>query len=132
MDEIKTLYRRRRNLPTYLKSNGEISSALFLDSKGVSVDIDGNREIDEIITDEERLHLLYNADRQDTLLEYKLKAIHSVSKENCDEKEVYIESAPIEGENRYHALLKRSEDVIILTPSQRKYLARNAKTIKEY
>ena len=43
MDETKTVYRRMRNLPDYIRKDGSISSALFSDRNGVSVDIDTGR-----------------------------------------------------------------------------------------
>lgn len=49
------IYRRVKSKPIFMK-DGRPSSALFKDSKGVSVDRDGGRGLDEIIMDEERLH----------------------------------------------------------------------------
>lgn len=40
MDEIKNVYRRMDDRPLYVKDDGSVSSALFLDSNGVSVNVD--------------------------------------------------------------------------------------------
>lgn len=134
MPEINKLFRRIRNLPLYIKKDGTISSAIYSDSKGVSVDIDDNRNIEDIVSDEERLHILYNGEKIEVDPEgpYKLIAIASTDKINCDEKNVYIELAPIEGENDFHAILKGAENKILLSPGQRKHLVRNTAIIKTY
>ena len=53
MPEINRVFRRIRNLPMYIKEDGTISSAIYSDSKGVSVNIDAGRDISDIIEDEE-------------------------------------------------------------------------------
>ena len=55
----KEVYRRVKSKPVFMKE-GRPSSALFKDSKGVSVDRDAGRNLNDIIVDEERLHALYN------------------------------------------------------------------------
>lgn len=134
MPEINKVFRRIRNLPLYIKKDGTISSAIYSDSKGVSVDIDDNRNIEDIVLDEERLHILYNGEKIEVDPEgpYKLIAIASTGKINCDEKNVCIELAPIEGENDFHAILKGAENRILLSPGQRKHLVRNTAIIKTY
>lgn len=134
MLEINDLFRRIRNIPQYIKSDGTISSAIYLDSNGVSVDADDKRILDEIIKDEERLHYFYNQGRTEDELKgpYKLAMIASVDKNSCVEKNIHIEPSPIEGENPYHVLLKRSESQIPLSGSQRKHLQKNTKIVKKY
>lgn len=133
MPEINDVYRRVRNSPMYIKDNGEISSAIYLDSRGVSVDIDDSRRINDIIADEERIHQHHNEEklRMDPDGPYKLMAIVSVPKDACWEKSVQIELEPVE-DNPYHAILKRLKGKIELTGSQRKHLRDNSKIVKMY
>lgn len=57
MMKINDLYRRMRNKPLlYVKEDGTISSAIYKDSQGGSVDIDDGRDLDTIIQIEEELH----------------------------------------------------------------------------
>ena len=135
MDKIKEIYRRMRNTPLYIKEDGSVTSALFLDSQGVSVDIDAGREIDDIIADEERLHILYHPNMSEDEMKEKeqaLKAIVSVTKSDCDEKDVLLELDPILGENEYHAILRKDVDTIVLTKGQRRHLAQKCKYVKKY
>ena len=134
MPEINKVFRRIRNAPLYIKEDGGISSAVYLDDRGVSVDIDDNRNMDTIIEDEERLHIFYNGKKieEDPEGPYKLLAIAAIDKANCNEKEIYIELAPIKDENDFHAILKGSETKVRLSPSQRKHLARTSAIIKSY
>ena len=76
--------RRVRNKPAFIK-NGGVSSALFKDSKGVSVNKDHRRTEEEIIEDEIRLHNFYNPENTSDFYsnEKKLKAIVSIDKEIC-------------------------------------------------
>lgn len=60
----KEVYRRVKSKPVFM-NNEQLSSALFKDSKGVSVNYDAGRDINEIIEDEERLHKLYNSNLTD-------------------------------------------------------------------
>lgn len=135
MMKINDLYRRMRNKPLlYVKEDGTISSAIYKDSQGVSVDIDDGRDLDAIIQKEEELHKYYN---QEMLLqnpdgEYKLVALLSVSAKTCQDKEVVIEPTPVENINPYHALLKGSETKTLLTNGQSKYLAKNTRVVKSY
>lgn len=133
MPEINDLYRRVRKHPMYIKENGKVSSAIYSDKKGVSVDIDDGRELDTIIKVEEDLHVFYNKPllEEDPEGPYKLVAIAAVSKNVCDEKEVLIELEPVEN-NPYHAILKKSAEKIDLTSSQKKYLADRTRVIKSY
>lgn len=134
MPEINELFRRVRNHPMYIKNDGKVSSAIFLDSHGVSVDIDDCRKLEEIILHEETLHKYYCGDNlaSDPEGSYKLLGIISVTKKQCDEKSVLVEIDPIKEINPYHAILKRSAEKIELTSSQRRYLTNNARVIKSY
>ena len=120
--------RRVRNKPNFIKENG-VSSALFKDSKGVSVNKDHGRTIPVMLLDEERLHRLYcETDEQD---ESMLKAIVSIDRGICESKGVLVRDVPLK-ENKHHSILLRSEEKIQLTDSQAKALARSAKIIKKY
>lgn len=134
MPEINEVFRRVRNHPMYIKEDGTISSAIFSDKKGVSVDIDDGRNLDEIISAEESLHFYYNSERIKDNPEgaYRLLAITSVTKQACDEKQVMIQMDPVENINPYHAVLRRDEEKTELTAGQRKYLSRKMKVIKSY
>lgn len=134
MPEINQLYRRVRKHPMYIKENGTVSSALFKDSKGVSVSVDDNRNLDDIIKKEEELHVYYNKEKLDEDPEgmFKLIALASIQKLACDEKEVVIEMVPDGDINPYHAILKRNKDEICLTAGQSKYLARKTEIVKSY
>lgn len=130
MDEIKNVYRRMDDRPLYVKDDGSVSSALFLDSNGVSVNVDAGRGIEDIVKDEERLHLFYNAKALNA--GRKLKAVISVAKEVCVEREIKIVPAPILGENEYHAILTRNTGEKTLTHGQRKHMASKCNVVKQY
>ena len=134
MPEINSVFRRVRNHPNYIKENGTISSAIFLDSKGVSVDIDDGRSVNEIISAEEALHVYYNSERLtgDPEGDYKLMAIVSVTRQVCEDKQVMIELSPVEKINPYHAILRRDADKVELSSSQRRYLKNKMKIVKSY
>ncbi len=104
--------------PSHWKSNeNRPSSAIFKDSKGVSVDRDGGRSDDDC------------AD----FLEDKLgkgKAVVKINVGFCRSKSILVTSDPLE-ENPYHAVLQRSEVDIELTASQAKFLARNCELVRE-
>lgn len=128
--ECKFVVRRIRNKPIFFK-DGRPSSALFKDSKGVSVDKDEGRTKEEIIKEEENLHKFYNSTNDSIENEMQLKAIISVTKETCDNHAVQIIDSPLE-ENKHHALLQKSETIVELTKGQAKALAKSAEVLKEY
>lgn len=128
------IYRRVKNKPIFMKEDRP-SSALFKDSKGVSVDRDDGRGFDEIIADEERLHSLYNVGLTDDEIKEKgeeLKAIIVLTAEQCNAVEVCVIPNPIPGENEHHALLQKSETEIQLSKHQAKSLAKMAAIVKRY
>ena len=130
----KAVYRRVKNKPIFMKE-GRPSSALFKDSKGVSVDMDAERDEKQIIEDEEQLHKFYCRKMGEDEIKEKgedLRAIIKVSNEVCATEKVCVISDPITGENENHALIQRSETEIQLTKRQAKGLARGAKIVKEY
>ena len=133
------IYRRVKSKPIFMK-DGRPSSALFKDSKGVSVDRDAGREMDDIISHEEYLHKEYLNDRYiNGLSDEEIKergealiAIVQLTDVQCDAVEACVIPAPIPGENEYHALLQKSETEIQLSKSQAKKLAKSATIIKSY
>ena len=130
----KAIYRRVKGKPNFMK-DGRPSSALFKDSKGVSVDKDAGREIYDIISDEERLHALYTEGLSDEEIKERgeaLIAIVQLTDMQCDSVEACVIPDPIQGENEYHALLQKSETEIQLSKSQAKALAKAATIIKSY
>lgn len=128
-DEWTYVARRVKNKPLYIKGEG-FSSALFKDSKGVSVDKDNGRTEEDVIDDEQRLHMYYmQKNNQVGNDAERLIAIVAVDKEIIDEKNVCVENAALP-ENMHHALLKRSESEIALTSSQAKGLAKHARILK--
>jgi hypothetical protein len=129
----ETFYRRVRSNPNMFK-DGRPTSALFKDSKGVSVDVKNGRILTEVFLDEERLHeesLQGNERAIESPELFRLKAIVSLDMKLCKEKEVCVIPDEQPG-NPYHALIQRSEDVIELTKPQARALARGAKIEKLY
>lgn len=117
------LFRRLKNIPQYWKKDtNRPTSAIFKDSKGVSVDRCNFRCQEDIINDEERLHKLYGGGAS-------LKGIVSVRKENCDE--VLVKYDPVES-NDYHSVIYNNEDTIVLTSGQAKKLAKQCIIEKLY
>jgi len=97
-------------LPNYWKG-GSITSAVFKDSLGVSVDRQGLR------CESDALSCSIN--------QFLERFIFSVTRKNCDETECLIKPDPT-GNNDFHALVLRSEEIILLTSGQAKKLARAA------
>lgn len=130
----KEVYRRVKSKPVFMK-DGRPSSALFKDSKGVSVDRDAGRSLEDIIADEERLHALYNAGMTEEEIKEKgeeLKAIIFLTDEQCDSVEVCVIPDPIDGENDNHAVIQKSETEIQLSKSQARNLAKMSTIVKNY
>lgn len=128
------IYRRVKSKPIFMK-DGIPSSALFKDSRGVSVDRDGGRKIEDIISDEERLHILYTRELTDEEIKEhgeELRAIIQLTEAQCNSVEVCVIPDPIHGENEYHALLQKSETEVQLSKSQAKALAKKATIVKRY
>lgn len=100
------------------EENGRPSSALFKDSKGVSVDRDGNRSETEIIS---KLSKNLNDDQ--------LKAVIYLDASFCYEIPVEILYKPLQ-DNEYHAVIHDSNERIELTKSKARKLSRNCKIIQ--
>ena len=95
------------------------SSAVFKDSKGVSVDRKAGRSDDQCVD------FLINRIPNH-------RAIVSITVHNCEQKEIFIEADPVEGANNqpanpYHMLLKKNKTTPSLTRSQARHLAQVCK-----
>lgn len=97
--------------------NGRPSSALFKDSKGVSVDRDGNRNEKEIIK-------LLSENAHNELL----RAAVYLESSFCYKIPVKLIAKPIEN-NQYHAEIHNSDEKIELTKSKAKKLSKNCEVI---
>ncbi|BBU35490.1 MULTISPECIES: hypothetical protein [unclassified Veillonella] len=112
------LYRAIKPIPTMWKTidNKRVpSSAVFKDSKGVSVDRQDSRENKVAIE-----YLSSTKEGYDIL---------SITVNNCEDLSIVYQIDPIE-DNPYHSLILRSIDKIELTSSQAKHLAKVAKLEK--
>lgn len=88
------------------------SSAVFKDSKGVSVDRGDDRDTSTIISNFQ--------------IKFKLKAVVSLTAEQCRDKNTHPVARPFP-DNPYHAEIHRSPDVISLTNGQARSLSKLAK-----
>lgn len=111
-DEL--LYRAVPNKPQMWK-DGRPSSAIFKDSKGVSVDRGGGRKEKNIVQSFES--------RFDNL-----KAVVSISAGDCRAKNTYVEYDPIE-ENIYHSLVLDSKENVTIKKSKARQLTRGVKIV---
>lgn len=109
------LYRAIKPYPNWWKEKEKRpSSAAFKDSLGVSVDRDAKRDESEIIGAIEK--------------RFELKAIVKVKTSYCRELQTYPFPKPLI-DNPEHAEIHRSENVIELTDSQARNLAKTCEII---
>jgi len=88
-----------------------------------------------LLLDEERLHALYNGGMNEEEIKEKgeeLKAIISLTDEQCDSVEVCVIPDPIAGENENHAVIQKSKTEIQLSKSQARNLAKMSTIVKNY
>lgn len=112
------LYRMVLNKPNFWKTElGRPTSAVFKDSKGVSVDRDGGRD-DESITSS--FIKRFGSE--------KVKAIVYVDVDFCHEIDTHLVYAPLE-DNPYHAEIHDSPNKIALTSSKARKLAKHCKIV---
>lgn len=124
VDIDEELFRRvGQNPDMWSKDDSGPTSALFKDSKGVSVNQRKNRIEDDVISFEEELHSKYTGSG--------MKALVSVGNEVCTEKELHVIEDTLE-DNDYHALILRSNEKIDLTSGQAKHLAKKCRIVKKY
>lgn len=106
-DEI--LYRAVSINPSFWKGE-RITSALFKDSKGVSVDRAGGRSSDSMLLN--YIERMGNAN---------VRALVYITAEDCTKAEAIVKAVPIEG-NEHHAEIHKSFTEITLHPKQAKLL----------
>lgn len=104
------LYRAVKPIPVYWK-DGRITSALFKDSKGVSVDRDGGRSSENIISN----FVTRMGDKN-------VKAIAILKAEQCFNNEMIVIPSPVQ-DNKYHAEIHCSETKVELSKKQARALA---------
>jgi len=112
-DEYERLYRAvypPEIMPMFWKENGQISSAIFKDKKGLSVELLGDRTEGVVIRD---MHYFFYG------------TIISVLVKNCTECKAVLKYLPSK-RSRYHSEIHGAEDRILLSQSQCKHLAQNA------
>ena len=98
-------------MPVFWKENGEISSAVFKDKRGLSVERAGDRDEDRAIID---MRLFFNG------------TIISVSARDCFGGNAVPKYLPTK-RSSYHSEIHGGEDRILLSQSQCKYLAKRAR-----
>src|SRR5690625_3134782 len=118
IEKHEQLYRKVIMKPNFWKKDlGKPSSAVFKDSKGVSVDRDGERsECDITETFKER----FGAEN--------MKAIVAITAEFCYEIDTHLVYSPTE-DNKYHAEIHASVDKIPLGTSKARKLAKECTII---
>ena len=94
----------------FWKENGEISSAVFKDKKGLSVERAGSRDEGKVIDD---MHLFFYG------------TIISVLVKDCFECKSILKYLPTK-RSIYHTEIHGGEDRILLSQSQCKFLAKRA------
>ncbi|MCR5685466.1 MAG: hypothetical protein K6G81_08640 [Lachnospiraceae bacterium] len=98
-------------MPIYWKGNGEISSAVFIDKKGVSVERSGSRPEEEVIVN---MRISF------------YDAIVSLLAGDCTACGAVLKYLPTK-RSKYHSEIHGSEERILLSQSQCKHLAKSAK-----
>ncbi|MCQ2535526.1 MAG: hypothetical protein MJ110_00995 [Lachnospiraceae bacterium] len=98
------------NMPMFWKKNGEISSAVFKDKNGLSVERLGDRTEETVLQD---MHLFFYG------------AIVSVFVKDCLDCDAVVKYLPTR-RSRYHSEIHRSNEIKLLTQSQCKHLAKAA------
>ncbi|MCM3054250.1 hypothetical protein [Caldibacillus thermoamylovorans] len=122
IDENEFLYRAiKKSIPNRWDiEKNRPSSALFKESKGVSVDRDGNRNKREIVT---------------SFLERfghtELKAIVNIRAGRCYEKDCSILYRPLD-DNPFHAEIHNGNGKVELTKGQARFLAKNCTIVEQY
>lgn len=119
-DYHEKLYRKVIIKPDFWKkSTGQPSSAVFKDSKGVSVDRDGGRLQNQVIDA-----------FKNRFGEENMKALVSVTIEYCTEVDVFLKYAPIP-DNKYHTEIHNTPTEIRLTSAKARKLAKNCNVVWE-
>lgn len=111
--ESETLYRAVRAWPKYWKENGRLSPAAFKDSKGLSVDRDGDRNEKKVVHDFRKRKF------EGTLI--------SVGARECIELNVYLKPKPKKWP--YHVLVLDSQNEIVISDEKCDKLRQIAKNV---
>lgn len=101
-------------MPMFWKENGELSSAVFKDKQGLSVERGGDRDEERVIKD---MNLFFYG------------RIISVSAGDCFECKSILKYLPTK-RSKYHSEIHGGEDRILLSQSQCKHLAKRAKVCR--
>lgn len=120
LPEGECLFRKIPDNPIMFKSDGTISSAVFKDSKGCSVDKKADRDSNEIYD----LFFQRFSNTSGSIV-----AVSDVTVGICYEKEAIVIEKPTD-ENKFHCEIHGGIDKVQLTSSQAKHLAKNANTYK--
>ena len=95
----------------YWKKDGTLSSAAFIDRHGLSVERGNFRQDNDVI---------------EAMKQFFTGRIVSFTVQNCKNVEAVVKYKPTK-RSQYHSEVHGSEDKILLSPSQRKKLAKVAK-----
>ena len=97
-------------MPVFWKENGEISSAVFKDKKGLSVERSGDRDENAVIAD---------------MRTFFRGLIISLKVRDCEVCRAVLKYLPTK-RSIYHSEIHGSEEQVLLSQSQCKYLAKTA------
>ena len=124
VEESEKLYRGvKRNKPNMLDEDGNISSALFKDDCGVSVDRDGKRE-EKIIFDAMYSKLVDKSGKS------RLNAVVRINAGDCIKKELFVRSEPSEND-QYHAAIYENGQLEPISNLNAAYLASKAELVDD-
>ncbi len=98
-------------MPLFWKENGEVSSAVFKDKKGLSVERAGNRDERSVVT---YMRMFFQG------------MIISVTVHDCKACDAVLKYLPTR-RSIYHSEIHGSEDRVLLSQSQCKHLAKAAR-----
>ncbi|MBQ9365690.1 MAG: hypothetical protein IJT82_07925 [Schwartzia sp.] len=108
--------------PVMFDKNGNVTSAIFQDSQGVSVDREWHRSTQEAVeTLRKRLSQIKGKEPSD----YR---VISVTKADCDSIGAVCVYAP-EQDNAYHSLIERTAEIPKLTKGQARALVKLAQLV---
>ncbi len=116
MKEFKdeeSLFRKIPNNPVMKREDGSISSAVFKDSKGCSVDRQLDRELKDVF---DSFITRFN----------DVQAIADVKYQDCIDVNTIVKEVPLEN-NKYHCEIHRSEEKAQLTSGQARRLSKMAR-----
>jgi hypothetical protein len=117
ISNAEVLYRAVPNIQAYwIEEEQRLTSAVFSDSLGVSVDRDGGRSETEIIASFDRR---FSPDC----------GIVSVTAQDCVDNGAFPMPKP-EDDNPYHAYIQQSVEQVLLTKSTQRKLQRCCKVIR--